>query len=203
MTLSRSDIGHAVDSIPLVASMDTLTVLETLLDNAPIGFGFVDRDFRLMRLNQTLAAINASTVADQVGRAVGDAIPQLWSQLGPVWRRVFSTGKAIMNVQAEVLAADGSSTGRSWSTSSYPVVLEHEVVGIGLIVVDTTDHRAGEAGAPASGSAPRRLRRRHVGLDQRWNDHCVERSRGAAVRLHGRRNHRTACILDRAARASG
>ena len=53
------------------ATADTLSLLETLHSKAPIGFGFVDRDFRVVRLNETLAAMNGSTVAQQAGRTSG------------------------------------------------------------------------------------------------------------------------------------
>ena len=46
----------------------TLALLETLQSKAPIGFGFVDRDFRRVIVNETLAAFNGMTVAEQIGR---------------------------------------------------------------------------------------------------------------------------------------
>ena len=56
---------------------ETLTLLETLLSNAPFGFGFVDRDLRLVRLNETLAAINGSTAAEQIGgQRVAEVVPE-------------------------------------------------------------------------------------------------------------------------------
>lgn len=42
-------------------SAQTLTLLELLESKAPVGFGFVDRDFRVVRMNETLAAVNGST----------------------------------------------------------------------------------------------------------------------------------------------
>ena len=43
----------------------TLALLETLQSKAPVGFGFVDRDYRRVLVNETLAAFNGSTVADR------------------------------------------------------------------------------------------------------------------------------------------
>jgi PAS domain-containing protein len=42
---------------------ETLTLLETLLSRAPVGFAFVDRDFTFVRLNEALARLNGSTAA--------------------------------------------------------------------------------------------------------------------------------------------
>ena len=35
-------------------------LLETLQYDAPVGFGFVDRDLRMRRMNDTLAAVNGA-----------------------------------------------------------------------------------------------------------------------------------------------
>ena len=39
-------------------SAEALTLLETVISKAPFGFGFVDRDFRIVRINETLASVN-------------------------------------------------------------------------------------------------------------------------------------------------
>jgi two-component system NtrC family sensor kinase len=43
---------------------EVLTLLETFLSEAPVGFAFVDRELRISRLNETMAAVNGSTVAE-------------------------------------------------------------------------------------------------------------------------------------------
>ncbi len=40
-------------------------MLDTLQFDAPVGFAAVDRDFRLLRMNETLAAMDGTTVADR------------------------------------------------------------------------------------------------------------------------------------------
>src|SRR5437868_1342204 len=40
---------------------ESLTLLDTLQSTAPIGFGFVDLEFRFVRVNQTLADMNGRT----------------------------------------------------------------------------------------------------------------------------------------------
>ena len=56
-------------------SAATLELLEMLHSKAPIGFGFIDRDFRILHLNEPLAAANGSTVDEQRGRLVSDVVP--------------------------------------------------------------------------------------------------------------------------------
>ncbi len=88
-----------------------MTQLETLQSNAPVGFGFVDRDFRVVRLNETLAAVNGSAVSEQLGRRVADLVPDLWTQLEPHYRHVLDTGEAVLNIEV-----DGSSAASSPQT---------------------------------------------------------------------------------------
>ena len=54
---------------------ETLTTLETLHRSAPVGLGFVDRDFRIVHLNEVLAAVNGSTVEEQIGKTVEESVP--------------------------------------------------------------------------------------------------------------------------------
>src|SRR5450755_1701700 len=46
---------------------ESLSVLETLLSTAPVGFGFMDRDCRLVRVNEALAATTGISIAQQLG----------------------------------------------------------------------------------------------------------------------------------------
>jgi PAS domain S-box-containing protein len=122
---------------------ETLTLLETLQASAPVGFGFLDREFRTVRANETLAEINGLPVEDQIGRTVEEAVPDLWPLIEPMCRHVLETGEPIVNVEVDGTAP---STGerRCWLSSFYPVRLANEVVGIGLVVVDITERRRAE-----------------------------------------------------------
>ncbi len=115
-----------------------------LLLTAPIGFGFVDRDFRIRQMNETLAAVHGIPAEEQLGRTVPEVVPDLWPQLGPIYRHVLDTGEAVVNqeAQGEALLAPGEV--RHWLRSYYPVRLKDEVIGVGLVVVDITDRQQAE-----------------------------------------------------------
>ncbi|MGA2927294.1 MAG: EAL domain-containing protein [Solirubrobacteraceae bacterium] len=123
---------------------ETLSLLETLQASAPVGFGFVDREFRQVRFNEALAATTGLTVEQNIGRTVAEVIPELWPELEPVYRRVLETGEAVVN--RETSGAVGGDPGRehTWLTSFYPVRVEGEVIGIGIVVVDITERKASE-----------------------------------------------------------
>jgi PAS domain S-box-containing protein len=123
---------------------ESLTLLEALQSTAPVGFGFVDCDLRVVRMNETLAAVNGLPLAEQLGRPVAEVVPELWDQLEPIYRHVLDTGEAIVN--QEVSGAPGSAPDdtRYWLASYYPVRLSDEVIGIGLVVLDITERRQSE-----------------------------------------------------------
>jgi diguanylate cyclase (GGDEF)-like protein/PAS domain S-box-containing protein len=155
----RDEIGRVVGWIGTVTDIDdqvclqedllrserqaaeSLTLLETLQATAPVGFGFVDREFRLVRINEKLAATNGTPVPELLGRTVAEAVPTLWPQLEPLYRSVLETGKAVVNQEmtGELPAAPGVI--RSWLNSFYPVQIDDELIGIGLVVVDITERK--------------------------------------------------------------
>jgi diguanylate cyclase (GGDEF)-like protein/PAS domain S-box-containing protein len=123
---------------------EALALLETLLSGAPVGLGFVDRDFRVVRLNDTLAAINGSTVAEQVGKTVAAVVPQLWPQLEPLFRQVLDSGESVLDVEVDGLSAADPTRTHHWLASYYPVSSNDDVVGIGIVVMDITERKNSE-----------------------------------------------------------
>ena len=116
---------------------EALTLLATIQAEAPVGFGFVDRDLCLVRLNQELASMTGASVEDLVGRPVPEAAPALWEQLEPVYGHVLDTGEAVRNLPT----ADrpGATDQRKMLASYYPVRIGTEIIGVGVVVVDVSD----------------------------------------------------------------
>ena len=123
---------------------ETLALLETLQANAPIGFGFVDREFRRVRVNERLAAFNGMTVAEQLGRHVADLVPLIWPQMEPLYRKVLDAGESVLDVEVNGPSQADPTTMRHWLNSYYPVSLHDEVIGIGVIAVEVTEQRRAE-----------------------------------------------------------
>jgi PAS domain S-box-containing protein len=125
-------------------TVESLTLLETLLSTAPVGFGYVDRDLCLRRMNETLAAVSGVPMDEQLGRPVAEVVPDLWPQIEPVFRRVLETGEAVVNQDIRGPRSGVAEEGRAWLTSYYPVRTKEEIVGIGIVAVDITERREAE-----------------------------------------------------------
>ena len=105
----------------------------------PVGFGFVDRDFRLLRVHETLVVFNGLTVEQHLGRLLAEIVPELWPNLEPVYRLVLETGEAVRDLEVEGRTAADMSRMHHWLLSLYPVYVAGEIVGIAIVVVDVTE----------------------------------------------------------------
>jgi PAS domain S-box-containing protein len=117
---------------------ESLKLMETLQSAAPVGFAFVDRAFRIVRVNATLADVTGSDPEELIGRTVAEVIPDVWSQMETVYRRVLETGEPVVNVEVERGLRSGTGH-RFWLASYYPVRIEDQVIGIGIVVLDITE----------------------------------------------------------------
>ncbi|MBF5045309.1 MULTISPECIES: PAS domain-containing protein [Myxococcaceae] len=120
--------------------IEALALLEGLLDSAPVGLAFVDRDLRYVRINRVLAAMNGVPPEHTVGRTVrevvGDAVADL---VEPVMRFVFESGQPVHERElASSLPA--APQRRAWRLSHYPVRdAQGRVHVVGTVVQDITE----------------------------------------------------------------
>ncbi len=158
-----------------VAELQRVSVLlDTLLHTAPIGFCFLDRDLRFVRINARLAQINGFSVEAHLGRHVSEIVPALVDSLGDVTGRILATGEAVLNHEfsGETPAAPGWM--RTWSESWYPVRDNAgEVLGFGGIVEEVTARKQAEE----------QIHRLNAELDQR----VVERTAALGLEIAAHR----------------
>lgn len=119
--------------------------LETLLGNAPIGLAYFDREYRYLRINEELARINGIPVADHIGRAVQDIIPDNAKAVTPIIDRIFETGEPIREMEVTGTTPQQPGVTRYWLTGFFPVLASSgEVDSVGAWVVEITDRKAAE-----------------------------------------------------------
>ncbi len=123
------------------ATDEASSIIDSLQTTASIGFGYVDRDFRLLRINSMLAAVNGGTVEDQIGRRVADVVPALWPSLEPIYQHVIDSGEAAVNQEVSGPTATDPDRIHCWLTNLNPVSVSGDVIGIAMVVVDITERK--------------------------------------------------------------
>ena len=121
---------------------EALALVDAFEASAPVAFGFIDTDFRLIRFNDTLARLNGLSVERDIGRTVADAVPQLWPAFEPHYRSVIDQGAEVDVVHSIRRDGDGAET--VWFTKYFPVRVDGALVGIGIVGVDITETKQSE-----------------------------------------------------------
>jgi PAS domain S-box-containing protein len=141
-----AELSQKVDELHDVErqATESLMLLEAIQSSAPVGLGFVDRDHRLRRVNNVLGAFVGSPAEQLLGRQVADVVPELWTQLEPAYEQVLATGEPVVNQQIQGATSAALGVPRAWLANYYPVWIEGEISGIGIVVLDITDRLAAE-----------------------------------------------------------
>jgi len=98
---------------------ERLVELEQLYQHSPVGLGFIDRDFRFVRLNQRLATINGLSVEDHLGHTVRELFPDQAERFEEIHRRVWSKGEPVEDLTIEFVP-HGHAEPRRYLASYFP-----------------------------------------------------------------------------------
>ncbi|HLY41846.1 MAG TPA: ATP-binding protein [Terracidiphilus sp.] len=124
---------------------DTLSLLDSMLANAPIGLAFFDRGCRVVRVNQVFAEMNGMPLSHHLGRTLPQLVSeQVAHELEGVVRNVFSSEASVRGVE---LSGNQATAKRTWTwlVSAYPVKPNpDEVRWVGVIVMDTSERKRSE-----------------------------------------------------------
>ena len=117
-------------------------LLNSLLDNAPVGFGFFDHELRYLRLNPALAEMNGVPIEDHLGRTLAEVLPNLSPEVADSFRQVLRTGQSIVNKEVTGATPRGPGEQRYWLCNFYPVKLpDGTLLGAGAVVTDIDDRK--------------------------------------------------------------
>jgi PAS domain S-box-containing protein len=150
----HNEIGDLIEAFNgMVASLaeqrsglnDTLSLLDSMLANAPIGLAFFDRRCRFVRVNQVFADMTGATLSRHLGRTLPELLPQpMAEELENTVLRVFAADEPTRNME---FGGQNSKTGRPWTwlASVYPVrTTPQQVRWVGVIVLDASDRKRSE-----------------------------------------------------------
>jgi PAS domain S-box-containing protein len=122
-------------------------LLDAIFATAPVGLAFWDREFRFRRVNERLAEINGFPTAAHVGKRPDELLPDIAGvgELLDSWRELLRTGRPLMGV--EIVGSTPAAPGveRSWREDFFPVRIGDTIVGIGAVVLETTEQKRQQA----------------------------------------------------------
>ncbi len=114
-------------------------LLETVYASAPAGMCLLDRDLRVVMVNDYLAAINAQPVEAHLGRTLPEILGELGVEYEKAYRQVLETGEPLIGVEGsgEVPATPGKI--RHWLVNYHPVFgPDHLLIGISSVILEIT-----------------------------------------------------------------
>lgn len=156
----HNEIGDLIETFNrMVASLaeqrsglnDTLSLLDSMLANAPIGLAFFDRGCRIVRVNQVFADLTGVPLSRHLGRTLPELLPEpVARDLESAVLRVFASEGPVRNLELSGKEAPPGAVGRrtgawTWLASCYPVrTTPQQVRWAGVIVLDASERKRSE-----------------------------------------------------------
>jgi PAS domain S-box-containing protein len=120
-------------------------MLTTVYATAPVGLAFLDRDLRVVMVNDYLAAVNGITAAGHIGHTLPELLGERGALFEQPYRRVLASGRPLIEVEDSGESPTEPGVTRHWMCSYYPVFgPQHELVGINAVVLDITERKRQE-----------------------------------------------------------
>ncbi|MBI4260207.1 MAG: SpoIIE family protein phosphatase, partial [Actinobacteria bacterium] len=138
-------------------AQEALALLDALVDRAPIGFAFLDRDLRFVRVNETMARMDGVPAEEHFGRRLGQVVPNLDPVASESMQRVLATGRPVVNVEHPGPGPGVAGRPWFWSSSFYPVRSEQGLLGVGMVVADISHRKQTEQRLAAQSAVARIL----------------------------------------------
>lgn len=122
---------------------DTLSLLDSMQANAPIGLAFFDRRCRFVRVNQVFAGMTGVPLSRHLGRTLSELLPSDVAQkLEDTVAQVFESEQPVRNLE---LSGQAGKTPWTWLASAYPVLTSpQQVRWVGVIVLDASERKRSE-----------------------------------------------------------
>jgi len=124
---------------------DTLSLLDSMLANAPIGLAFFDRRARFVRVNRIFAEMTGTPLSRHLGRTLAEVFPaSLAQQLEDSILGVFQQDAPVRELE---LSGTSAVHGLPWTwiANAYPIrTTPGQVRWVGLIVMDVSDRKRSE-----------------------------------------------------------
>ncbi len=127
-------------------------LLEGVLENAPIGLGFLDASLRVRHMNHALGRMSERALSAAPGLSIWDIMPQLRDALELRLQQVVEGGRPVANVEVEARSNSKPNDTREYQVSFYPLTKIDEADqrnakasgGVGMVIADITARKRAE-----------------------------------------------------------
>ncbi len=122
-------------------------LLDGVLENAPIGLGFLDRSLRVRHANQALARMSERALSATPGMSLWDVMPQLRDTLEAKLLHVVEAGGTVANVDVSAASKVRPEQMRHFQASFYPLQKAEDGAasdGVGMVIADVTARKRAE-----------------------------------------------------------
>ncbi|MBN3880264.1 PAS domain S-box protein [Nostoc sp. JL23] len=120
-------------------------LLDTFINNAPVGITILDQELRYSFINEALAEINGIPAAEHIGKTPWKIIPDLASKLEQVFQHVLTMGEPILDFEISGETPKLPGVIRTWLASYFPIQSEaDQPISMGIVVVEISDRKRAE-----------------------------------------------------------
>ena len=122
-------------------------LLDGVLENAPVGLGFLDPSLRVRHVNQALARMGEKALGVGPGMSIWDVVPQLRDTLEPRIAQVAAGQRAVARAEVEAVSALQPGRMRQYEATFYPLRRSGAgggEDGVGMVIADVTARKRAE-----------------------------------------------------------
>lgn len=119
-----------------------LAEIHSLYATAPVGLCMLDRDFRYLRINDRLAAMNGIRPEEHIGRKVREVLPVLAAAVEPVLVQILESGKPLLGIEIAGETPANPGQLKQWVVHYHPLLDERGAVfAINAVAEDVTEQK--------------------------------------------------------------
>jgi len=121
---------------------EQLHELDQIYKHAPVGLLHLDRDYRIVRINERLAEIDGLSLDEHLGKTLDEIVPELAADLKEIYRPVLERGESVLNVEIHGVTPKEPGVERDWLASYFPHKGDNDqVTGLIGAVVEITERK--------------------------------------------------------------
>ncbi len=128
------------------AERASTALLGSVLDNAPVGLGFLDPALHVQHMNRSFSTMSERALDAAVGRSLWDVLPSMRGVLEPRLAEVLDAGRTVTGIEVAMRSRTNPALLREFQFGFFPLPKEEGpgTAGAGVVVTDVTYRKRSE-----------------------------------------------------------